>query len=234
MKPVIKVSSGRGKIAPWIVERFPASYREMTYVEPFLGDGCVFLQKDPSREEVLNEPDEGLASVWRAMRDEPGLLVSKLKRTVYSESTFKRHQNRTGTGDYLSLAISEFLLRQMSKSGMKKSFVPRSESSECRGCWKGLFESMESVHERVKESFFLCRNAVEVLKVFSNENTLAYCDLPEGLADDVRVEIGEALRDFRGKVIVLGQNSAINRRTYDGWNRRGLPGNPKESAWINF
>lgn len=238
MKPVIKTSDGRGRLAEWVVEKFPPGYREMTYVEPFLGDGSVFLAKEVSREEVLSDPDFGVVNLWRALRDEHKLLVSRLKKVKYSESTFRRHQSLKDHEDYLSAAVSEFLLRQMSKSGLKRSFVPRSDDTDCRRCWKGLFDAMDSLEERIRDSFFLCRDALEVLKAFNNEKTMVYCDAPEAdgefMTADRHAELGAFLKNFRGKVVVVGPNSSLYRRMYDGWNRRSLPGDQKESLWANF
>lgn len=231
------MNDSRWKTASWVVERFPENYREMTYLEPFLGCGSVFVQKEPSKEEVLNDPDCGLMNIWRAVRDELELFISKIKRTKYSESTFKRHGS-SGSGDYLSEAVSEFVLRHMSKNGMKKSFIPRDKSEECRVCWKGLIESVGSAHERIGSSFLMCRDAADILKAFDGEETFVYCNSPEvgeeSYVPERHAEIGSVLKQYRGKVLVVGPNSALYRRMYSDWNRKGVPGNPKESAWMNF
>ena len=210
----------------------------MTYLEPFLGCGSVFAQKDPSKEEVLNDPDCNVMSVWRAVRDEGELFVSKIKRTKYSESTFKRHGSTKEDEDYLAVAVREFVLRHMSKNGMKKSFVHREKSEDCRVCWKGLLESVNSVRERIEPSFLLCRGPTEILKAFDGPGTFVYCNSPEvdeeTNSPERHAEIGAILKDYRGKVLIVGPNSALYRRMYTGWNRKGLPGNPKESIWANF
>jgi DNA adenine methylase len=210
----------------------------MTYLEPFLGCGSVFAQKDPSKEEVLNDPDFELMSVWRAVRDECDLFVSRIKRTKYSESTFKRHGSSKIDEDYLSVAVREFVLRHMSKNGMKKSFVSREKQEECRVCWRGLLESVDSVQERIESSFLLCRDAKEVLKAFDGSATFVYCNSPDvdeqHYTPEKHAEIGHMLKDYRGKVLVVGPNSALYKRMYSGWNRKGLPGNPGESVWTNF
>lgn len=218
------------------MERFPENYREMTYLEPFLGCGSVFSRKEPSREEVLNDPDCSIMNIWRSVRDECDLFLSKIKRTKYSESTFKRHGSPS-SGDYLSDAVSEFVLRHMSKNGLKKSFISRN-SDDCRSCWKPIIESIGVAKERIKDSFLLCKDVVEVLKAFDSEDTFVYCSSPEieegSYSAEKHAEIGSVLKQYRGKVLVVGPNSAMYRRMYSEWSRKGVPGNPKESAWANF
>ena len=48
------------------------------------------------------------------------------------------------------------------------------------------------------------------------------------------LELSELLKEFRGKVIISAANSALYKRLYGGWTRKGVPGRPKESLWLNF
>jgi DNA adenine methylase len=235
LKPIVKTSDRRWKFTSWIVERFPENYREMTYLEPFLGDGSVFVHKDPSVEEVLNNPDRELMSVWRAVRDELPLFLSKIKRVKHNESTFKRHATSVPEGDYLGIAVREFVLRHMSKSGMKQSFVPKDSDKAFHG---GLLDAIGTANERAKGSFLMCRDVPELLGAFDSSKTFVYFNSPE-LGDEpagqeMHLKIGEILQNYRGKVLVVGPTSATYKRMYAGWNRKGLPGNPKDSAWTNF
>lgn len=235
LKPVIKTSGSRQKVAEWIVERFPENYREMVYVEPFLGDGSVLLAKNESSEEIVSDTDHALVSVWRAMRDEQALFSSKVKRISHAKETFDRYQKTSG-GDYISEAVREFVLRNMSKSALKKTYIPRDAGLKCRDCWCDLFERMPLVHERIERVFILKRDAIEVLKAFNHEGCLVFCDPPamEGGTSEFHSELGAVVKDFRGKAVVCARNSAMYRRIYAQWNRKSLPGGGNESVWANF
>lgn len=231
LKPVIKTINYQWKVANWIVEKFPEDYREMNYLEPFLGCGSVFIQKDPSQEEILNDPDEQIMNIWWAIRDEFSSFISKIKRKKYDKNTFEKMKIKNKKDDYLSLGIKEFLLRNMSKDGMKKTFIKSSDN----------LKTLESLKDRTKSSFMTCKDPVELLKSFDLKETFVYCnflethrDLEEDFNQEKNMEVCEILKNYKGKVVFLGKNSAFNKRIFTDWKRKGLPKNTKESVWLNF
>ena len=235
LKPVIKASSSRQKVAEWIVERFPENYRDMEYLEPFLGDGSVLVAKEESVEEIVSDSDPLLVSIWRAVRDEQSLFSSKVKRISHTRETFDRYLNSTG-GDYLAEAVREFVLRHMSKSALKKSYISKDAGLKCKECWCDVFDRMPFVHQRIDKAFILNKDALEVLKAFNHEKCLVFCDPPamEQGTSEFHSRIGDIIKDFRGKAVVCARNSAMYRRMYAHWNRKSLPGGGNESIWVNF
>ena len=232
LKTFVKAGDSRSGLCPWILERFPPGYEGMTYIEPFLGSGEVLLAKEKSVEEVVNS-EPGIIGVWRAVRDEADLFSSKVKRIKCTEKTFALHSSRSDTGDYLCSAVSEFVLRNMSKGGGKKSFLKR-------GGWGSLPGIIKEAHERLSEVFMLDKDPMELLRAFNFEDALAYCDPPEvgdgpgEMPVKSHLDLGEILKSFKGKVVVVGPNSATYKRMYSEWTRKSVPGRPKESVWVNF
>jgi DNA adenine methylase len=235
LKPIIKVSESKSYLVSWIIEKFPEGYQNMVYIEPFLGSGGVLLNKEPSREECANDLDPGVMDIWRALRDEPKLFTSKARRMEYKEATFKRLLKKKET-DYLARAVNEFVLRQMSKSGLKKHFLPKEKSVKCKDCWQEVFEKIPAISERIDKVHLLDQDAIKILGSFSHKDTLAYCDPPstKEMSPDKHVELGEVLKNFKGKVVISGSNTPLYKRIYSGWVRKGIPGRPKECIWTNF
>jgi DNA adenine methylase len=79
LKPIVKVNETKNYLTSWIIEKFPENYRELKYIELFLGGSSVLLNKDPSIEEVGNESNIDVLRIWQSIRDEPKLFISKLK-----------------------------------------------------------------------------------------------------------------------------------------------------------
>lgn len=234
LKPVIKVNDSRSAVSEWIVEKFPENYREMTYLEPFVGGGSVLLQKDASVEEVINDSDAEIMNSWRAMRDEHKLFVSKIRRIEHKEAIFKRYQKKQET-DYLNSGVQDFVLRHMSKSGLKRTYLPKEKNVRCGDCWCDILEMVPDVSERVRNVFMFNKDAMGIIRAFSHKDSLIYCDPPHSDMDvDRHVELNELLKEFRGKAIISAANTALYRRLYAGWTRKGIPGDPGSSIWLNF
>lgn len=235
LRPVIKAKNSRQKVAEWIASRLPPEHREMCYIEPFLGDGSVLLAKEPSAEEVVSDADQALMSVWRALRDEPSLFSGRVKRMSHSKSTFLRC-SKSGGGDYMDEAVREFSLRHMSRGAEKTVYICKPDEPKCGDCWCGIFEKMPEIHDRLKSVFMLHKEALEVVRAFDHEGGVLFCDPPALDPDnsDYHSQLGSAMNEFRGKALVLARNTAMYRRIYAGWSRKGLPGGGSESLWTNF
>lgn len=97
-KPFLKWAGGKAKLAPYLLELFPARVRR--YYEPFLGGGSVFWAMAASgrfEAAALNDWNDELVTTYRVVRDFPTELIHFLHERVESyrqapEATFKTWQ----------------------------------------------------------------------------------------------------------------------------------------------
>lgn len=241
IKPIIKINN-KSSLSSWVIEKFPENYEQMKYVEIFLGNGSVLLNKNKSIEEVANDKDIKLINIWRSLRDENKLLKSKLKKVKYSEKTFNLLKNKKEDKDYLKQSIIEICLRKMSKFGFKESYniLDRKKS---HFLWKNMIEEISIISERVKDVYFLNKNPIEIINSFNDSNTLCFCCPPcindeSSMKVDDHIELGEKLNSYRGKSIVLTSNSPLYRRMFASWKpikRKNLSGQiTKDLIYINY
>lgn len=237
-RPPVKTHGGKWYLAPWIIENFPNEFEQMTYVEPMCAGASVFLNKNSSDHEVINDLDTGLVCVFKSLRDEPKEFIDRLKRITYSERVFntalKRSQDKFE--DYIEHAINEYVLRRMSRGGLKKAFA---WSERKRGgkpgdvnAWKTMIQELPSVSDRLKKTTILNKSIFEIFNIFDEENTLWYIDPPympetreknsknvyeyEMTADD-HVNLLNLIKNARGKVIISGYSCPLYNRTLKGW-----------------
>lgn len=234
IRPPFKIHGGKWYIKSWVIEHFPADYEQYDYIEPFVGGGSVLINKNKSLGiEVINDLDPGVVHIFRALRDDPVAFIGRLKRTKYCEETYKRMLNRDKK-EHMDFAIKEFVLRRMSRGGLKNAFA---WSNRNRGgqpgdvnAWETIIEQLPRIAERVKETYILNESGVNVIRAFDDEHALLYVDppyLPETrvttnayeyeMTTDDHIELAEYLNKFKGKVVISGYMSQLYKRLYKGW-----------------
>lgn len=236
MRPPFKCHGGKSYLAKWIIEQLPADHQEMVYLEPFCGGANVLLNKDPSKEEIINDLDKDIIILFRVIRDQCTQFIRKIKKVEYKESNFEIALKRTNLAesDDLHKAMNEFTLRRMSRGGLGKAFA---WSNRERGgqpgeinAWETIIDTLPEISQRLQNVIILNKPAVAVLKVFDEPNVLVYADPPylqetrespdvythEMLVDD-HIALAEVLNNFKGKVMISGYPSRLYNKLYKNW-----------------
>jgi len=266
LRPPIKTHGGKFYLSSWIIDHFPQGYEEMTYCEPFCAGASVFLNKNPSSEEVISDSQCGVVYIFKALRDEPREFISRLRRTRYTERAFKMAQNREERGfeDYVDHAVNEYILRRMSRGGMKTAFAwsdrQRGGQPGDLNAWETMLEQLSVLAERVANTTILCQDFREVVKVWDEENTLFYLDPPylhstrsEGSTEvydkemtvEDHMDLLQMVNNIRGKVVLSGYSSPLYNRALKGWrcrkkqvanhsSQQKAKARRTEVIWLNF
>jgi len=182
-----KTFGGKGMLCKWILSEFPKNYEQLEYHEGYLGGGSPFLNKKQSTIERINDKDYTTYCMWKEAKS--GGLEIGLTGVQYSETTFLDYRDRLrGIVGILSYnaGATEFVLRNMSRSGMKLHF---SRSDRLRGginegenLWKNKIANLPKIKARLKDTEIYNMDGVDFLRKFNTINSLAYLD-PPYLAD---------------------------------------------------
>ena len=247
LRPPIKTHGGF--YLSFVIENFPDNYQSLNYFEPFCAGASVFFNKEPSVEETLADIDSGTIAILKALRDEPNEFVSRLKRTRYTERAFKMAHNKDAKGfeDYIDHAVNEFILRKMSKNGMRKTFA--SQPNEANA-WETIVKQLSQLSERLQGVAILCADFKKVLPIWDEENTLIYLDPPRlqsthldenseicenELTVEDHIHLLALAKNARGKVIISGCPSTLYNRTLKGWKcKKKAKETRVECIWTNF
>lgn len=269
LRPPVKTHGGKHYLKWFIIDNFPNGYQDMTYVELFCGGASVFLNKEPSKQEVINDKDDGLIYIFKALRDEPKEFIDRLKRIRYTERAFemalKRAESSTTVfDDYIDHATNEYMLRRMSRGGLKKAFAwsdrERGGKPGDVNAWETMLKELPLIAERVKSTTILNSDFAEVFKTWDEEDTLLYLDPPylpstrsEGsttlyeheLSVDDHVNLLHLAKNARGKVLISGYSSPLYNKSLKGWKckKKNVPNNSGqgktkerrvECLWMNY
>ena len=238
MRPPFKIHGGKYYLNKFVLEQFPKNYEEYSYIEPFCGATSVFLNKKQSlKEEVINDIDDGIIDIFRALRDCPKCFIKKIKRKKYSERVFKIALNKCKNQEIknpFDNAINEFILRRMSRGGLKKNF---SWSNRLRGgipgdvnAWSTIIDKLPEIVERIQKTYIFNKDYKEVIYAFNKDDSLVYCDPPyvsetrvskeiykHEMTTDDHIELANLLNGFKGKALISGYPSRLYNRLYSDW-----------------
>lgn len=264
LRPPVKIHGGKYYLSNWVIEHFPKGYEKLEYIEPFCGGGSVFLNKKPSEKiEILNDIDLGMVQIWRALRDEPGHFIGRIKRTKYCERVFTREIRKSAPfKDYMEHAVHDYVLRRMSRGGLKQAFA---WSNRTRGgqpgdvnAWETMKEYLPLISERVNGCYIFNRSAIDVISAFNNSDSFCYCDPPYlqetresknayefEMSTDDHVALAEKLLQFKGFVAVSGYPSSLYNRLFKDWrcSRKRIANHASQTAakkkkteclWMNY
>ena len=266
VRPPFKTHGGKRYLANWIISNFPEDYQTLNYCEPMCAGASVFLNKTSSPQEVINDLDGGVVAIFKALRDEPVELVEKLSKIKYCEESFNEAIEKADHeyADYMDLAVNEYVLRRMSRGGMRKAFA---WSDRKRGgkpgdvnAWETMLETLPKLSERLTGVTILNKSVFDIFKVWDEENCLIYLDPPylpdtrsEGsteiykyeMSADDHIHLLAVAKNARAKIIISGYPSPLYNRTLKGWKvrKKNVANNSSQSKkkerrvevlWMNY
>lgn len=236
LRPPFKIHGGKFYLSKWIISNFPSGYTSMKYVEPFVGAGSVLINKLPSKEEIICDSNKGICNIWNSLVEKPEKFLEMLKHVPYEESTFAMAQDVVDSKSKLINGVNEFILRRMSRGGLKKAFA---WSDRKRGgkpgdvnAWEtAINDVLPKIIERVKNVKVIHGNAMEVIQGYDSDNTLYYLDPPylqetrtskkiyeeDEMDDKKHEELGKLINSCKGRVIISGYPSNLYSDLFKDW-----------------
>jgi len=183
--PPFKYHGGKSYLARWIIGHFP---EHSVYIEPYAGGLSVLLNKPACGLEVVADVNAGLINLWRVLADRDRCLRLRtlldgfpyaepaydLAKTLYS-SLPERPQ------DEVQWALLFLCTYRMSRDGVPKCGFAWSERK--RGgrpgdlnAWENMKGRLYLIHERVRGVRAECRDALEVIDAYDDDEAVIYLD----------------------------------------------------------
>ena len=235
LKPIFKSSLGSQTFQSWVISEFPENYQELIYVDVFCDNLGIYLEKSKSKIEIINDTDLGIIQTYRAIRDEYKYFIKKLNAIKCNNETFDTFvENAQKTyEDYIEKGINEFVLRKLSKSENKKSFINKKIK------WDSIIDEVLAIKNRLQETFIMNKEALEVIQKFNNQDSFLFCNLPTNIKEQQINKIVHSLKCFSGQVIVTSRDHKLCRESFADWNckRKMIQNKGKKSLeciWKNY
>jgi DNA adenine methylase len=157
------------------------------YAEPYCGSAALFFAKRPHPIEVLNDLDQRLVNLFRALQDPESFsaLKHRLRHTPYARAEFERALEilRQEDADPVDQAWALFVARNQSFSGNMKAWgraLAKSEHGVASSVnkWLAKLAFLDEWHRRLMTAQIDCVDALEFIEYWDTEKTFFYIDPP--------------------------------------------------------
>lgn len=203
MNSPIAYLGGKSRLAKTIIARIPKDHE--CYCEPFCGAAWVFLQKDPSGLEVINDADAELITFWRVVQNHLQTFIDYFKWAVVSRKVFDlENMKRPETLTDIQRAVRYFYVQRLCFGGKTRSrSFGTVTSGSPRMNLSALEETLLAVHWRLERVVIECQDALACIRLYDRPHTLFFIDPPYvGGEGDYAVHFDryQDLADTLGKV----------------------------------
>lgn len=238
--PLLRYHGGKFRLAKWIISQMP---EHGLYVETHAGAAGVLFQKPAVAGEVINDLEEIVTTVFRALQDEAEArrLQRRLYYTLFSRAEFERtYEPATDRVDFAAKMIVRSFFGFGSDSvtrGYRTGFraKPSGNRSMPSAAWRAWFEDLPQFTERLRGVTVENRDALEIVARYDSPRTLFYVDPPyvhstrkkglvtksrgyrHELTDAQHRQLALMLRGAKGMVMISGYASALYDELYGDW-----------------
>ena len=182
IKPPLKWQGCKMNILDWILSEFP---EHKCFVDVFGGSGAVLLNKIPSNNDVYNDLNGNLATLFKVLcnKDDTQELVRRLDNTLYSRDEFNYAKDNVDTeSDPIERARLMFVLHNQSFSGLGGTWGYRIAADRYKINSPYWFQQkikvLHAVHNRIKYVTIENLSFSEIIPKYSTPETLFYLDPP--------------------------------------------------------
>ncbi len=180
-----KTHGGKGdkKILKWILSNFPVNYTQLKYAEPCVGGGSVALNKEASIFEAINDIDYATYCMYSHIKN-PASGFDMVYVFQYKENTFFNHKwgKDSEPKTIGEVAIHEYILRNMSRGGLKKDFSwsdrQRGGLPEGVNAWVNKTGQLLEIRKRLENVELFNEDIIPFLQRFNTRDCFTYIDPP--------------------------------------------------------
>jgi DNA adenine methylase len=221
VKPILRWPGGKTRQLKFILPLIP---KHRTYIEPFAGGLAVFLAKERSPLEVVNDIHGDLIALYRNVQYHVDAIVSEIEFALNARQNLVEYQAQPGLTE-IQRAARWFVCNRISWAGIGRTFGCQG----ARASRRGAMEAVLAMHERLDRTVIEQIPFDRCVKNYDRKHTFFFFDPPYLNADPGAyrgwtVEEMKALRvvldRIQGKWIVTVDDSKGTREIFDGFNLR--------------
>lgn len=238
---------------------------ETHFCDVFGGSASVLINRKPAPLETYNDLDSELVNFFHILRDHNEELVRAIGLTPFSREELVKACTPEPNLSEMERARRFYVRARQTRTGLAQTssegrwahcvLTSRAGMAGAVSRWLGAVDGLPEIVQRLLRVQIENAPALEVLHRYDNEKTLFYLDPPyvhESRGDKNaygnemtnwdHIELGEALRNIKGRAVISGYRTKLYDELFKDWNRIDAPekicnsskGFRQESLWVNF
>lgn len=262
MNAIIRYPGSKWSIANWIIDHFPVGYEKMVYLEPFMGSGAVFFNKNPSVVETINDLNDDIINLFRVLRERPAELAQMIELTPYSRAEYDlSFEPCTDPVEkarrYVVRTTQAIGAKADGKCGWRNHKKPQAGGTALK--WQNVHSQVTPTADRLRGSSgnlvqIEHMNALRLIQRYDSSDVFMYLDPPyvrstrrhrsklyaHEMANAEHTELLELISQSKAKIIISGYESELYDTMLAGWQKDSTMSHTTssemaiETIWMNY
>lgn len=261
MRAIFRYPGSKWSIAKWIIEHFPQGYEKMIYLEPFVGSGAVFFNKNPGAVETVNDLDSDIVNLFDVLRNHPEELKHVLSLTPYSREEYDKSfepcdEPIEKARRYMVKTTQAIGAKLNGKCGWRNHKQMKIGGTACK--WAGITETIDIAADRLRGSTTNLvqiehMDALRLIERYNTPDALIYLDPPyvrsarksgalykHEMNDQQQVRMLEIITQSKAKIILSGYRNELYDKWLSGWETDATMSQTTSTAmaeeviWMNY
>ena len=183
--PPIKYYGGKGNMINQIIKYIPEDEKLTTYIEPFGGSYSVGLSLNCFTNEIYNDLEENVYSLYKVISDKELYDEFKLKcdLSIYSEDLRKEYKIKLKSNELnlVDRAFYFFYVNRTSYNGIgafSYNDYVRRKMSKSASDFLSAIDRLPELHQRLSKVVIFNRDGLSLLEQYDKDNVFFYLDPP--------------------------------------------------------
>ena len=181
MNTPIKYFGGKGTMFKNIIKHFPEQGTYNTYIEPFGGSFSVGLKKPETENEIYNDLEQNVYSLYKVLSDKDLFEQFKFKCDLvhFSEDLRKEYKEKLKEEQSIvDRAFHFFYVNRTSRNGIggiTLNTTIRRKMSKSTSDFLSAIDRLPELHQRLSKIIMLNRDGIGFIEKYNQDNILIYC-----------------------------------------------------------
>jgi DNA adenine methylase len=250
MNTPIKYFGGKGTMFKNIIKHFPEQGTYNTYIEPFGGSFSVGLKKPETENEIYNDLEQNVYSLYKVLSDKDLFEQFKFKCDLvhFSEDLRKEYKEKLKEEQSIvDRAFHFFYVNRTSRNGIggiTLNTTIRRKMSKSTSDFLSAIDRLPELHQRLSKIIMLNRDGIGLIEKYNQDNILIYCDPPYvhstrtdtrynvDMVDEQHEKFLDVVIKSKSKILISGYDCEMyNRLTENGFEKINFEVNTIDGAF---